>query len=202
MATLAIVNPKKRGKKKARPKVTAKVHKRGKSSRTITIRAKNPKKRGHARRRARRHARRSNPILSGGALTAQLMPALMGAVGAAVVDKAADYVAGYLPVQLRTGWGRYLALGGIALAIGYGLDKAKLVKPATRNALIGGALTVTAYKAVSAELMPMLMPAITTAPAPGVKGYQSATLMGYQAGRPLGEMENNAPVVGYSPSYV
>lgn len=186
MATLAIVNPKKRGKKRGKKRAP----KGGKSSRTITIRAKNPK------RRARRVARRRNPILSGSALTSQLMPALTGAIGAAVVDKAADYVAGYLPVQLRTGWGRYLALGGIALAIGFGLEKAKLVKPATRNALVGGALTVTVYKAVSTELMPMITPTITTAAAPSVKGYQSANLMGFQPGNTLGavgDMVNNAP---------
>ncbi len=205
MAALAIVNPKKR--RKAKKGGAVKARRSNPVKKIKTRRRRNPVA-AKSVRRTRRSARRRNPI-SGSALTKHLMPALTGAAGAAVVDKAIDMFGGYLPAQLRTGWGRYLALAGIAWGIGFGLEKAKLLSPATRNSLVGGALTVTAYKAISTELMPMVNN-ITTLPAPaaaagtrpapaaaaGTKGFQDASLMGFQPAMTLGEMVNNAPVSG------
>lgn len=199
MAALAIVNPKKRRKAKKGKAVKARRSNPVKARKTSSRRRRRNPVAAKSVRRTRRASRRRNPI-SGSALTKHLMPALTGAAGAAVVDKAIDMFGGYLPVQLRTGWGRYLTLAGSALLIGFGLEKAKLLSPATRNSLVGGALTVTAYKAISAELMPMVNN-ITTLPAPaaaaaGAKGFQDASLMGFQPAMTLGEMVNNAPVSG------
>lgn len=186
MAALALINPRKRRKAKSKARATKRTHKR-KSSRTrvrrtkravtVTTRVANPKRRKSAARRRR------NPAgLSGKALQAKLMPALAGAAGALLIDKVFDLAADKLPDALRDGWGRYAALVGIALAAGWGLEKAKVLSPATRNDLIMGSLTVTAFKAASTEFMPMISSAMPSmAPAPTVKGFQAAQLQGFQA---------------------
>lgn len=212
MATLAVINPKgrKHKRKAASHKRKGTAHKakakrvkvrvrRSKAGRTATIRVSNPRK---------RRARRSNPTLSGAGLKNAILPAITGAAGAMVVDKAIDMFGGYLPVSLRTGWMRYGTLAAVALGLGFVLEKTKMLSPATRNALVGGSLTVIAYKGIS-EAVPSLMPAITTAPPPaagtkpraaGTKGFQTANLLGYQEAtlHGLGEMTNSAPVMGGS----
>lgn len=199
MTTLAVINPSRKGKKRAKRKGNpvakkakrVKVKVRRAKSGAVTIRATNPKKR-----------RRRNPAgLSGAALTKAIMPALTGAAGALVIDKALDMFGGYLPVSLRTGWARYATLAGAALAIGFALDKAKLLNPQTRTALVGGALTVTAYKAISDQIMPMIAPTVALAPPPAastVKGFQPASLLGYQEAQllGLGDMTNSGMAVG------
>lgn len=186
MAALALINPRKRRKAKAakrrKTKTTAKVVRTRKSrkshSATVRVRMANPKRRRSAARR-----RRNPSGLSGKALQAKLMPALAGAAGALLIDKVFDLAADKLPDTLREGWGRYAALVGIALVAGYGLEKAKVLSPSTRNNLIMGSLTVTAFKAASTEIMPMIsanVPMLAPAPTTSVKGFQAAQLQGFQ----------------------
>lgn len=206
MALIATINPGK-GKRKSRkghkrPKVRVRKTKRG-----SIIRVSNPRK---GKRRSHR-ARRRNPILSGSGLTAALMPALTGAAGAIVVDMVWDRVAGYLPVSVQSGVGKYAAIAGLALALGYGLEKTKLVKPGTRNGLVLGSLVVTAYNAAQDIVMPAISggvtmiaaptapKAITTTtaakPATTVKGFQ--TINGFQPRSMNGlGMVNSGMVVG------
>ena len=208
MTTLAVINStgtrrRKGGKKKSSGhkhahKASAhtrkrKTARRAKRQAVATVRLSNPG------RKIKRRARRGNPVLSGAGLKNAILPAITGAAGAMVVDKAIDMFGGYLPVSLRTGWMRYGTLAAVALGLGFVLEKTKMLSPATRNALVGGSLTVIAYKGIS-EAVPSLMPSITTAPPPaaGTKGFQTANLLGYQEAtlHGLGEMTNSAPVMG------
>lgn len=199
MAALALINPRKRRKaksaKRRKVKATAKVVRTRKTRKgrtaTVRVRVGNPK-----RRRAAARRRRNPAGLSGAALKSKLMPALTGAAGALVVDKLFDMAGDKLPVALQSGWGRYAALAGIAILAGYGLEKTKVLSPATRNDLIMGSLTVTAFKAASSEIMPMISGAMPSmAPAPTVKGFQTGTLAGFQPGT-LAAMTNSGMTSG------
>lgn len=218
MALIATINPGK-GKRKAKRKTAHKrksnprkaksrarviSSRKTKTGRSTLVRVSNPRK---------RRARRRNPVLSGSGLTAALMPALTGAAGAIVVDMVWDRVAGYLPVSVQSGVGKYAAIAGLALALGYGLEKTKLVKPGTRNGLVLGSLVVTAYNAAQDIVMPAISggvtmiaaptapKAITTTtttaakPATTVKGFQ--TINGFQPRSMNGlGMVNSGMVVG------
>ena len=193
MATLAIINPKKRRKAK-KASASKRVHKRASThtrkrkrkvtrsrrrrSLVVTARASNPI------RRKRRHARRRNPVMSGANLKGYLLPAITGAVGATVVDMLFDKFGSKLPVALQSGWGRYGALALIAIGAGWGLNKAKVLSPQSRNSLVMGSLVVTAYKAVTDQIVPMVSGGVATLPAPSktTQGFQYGALAGFQPG--------------------
>ncbi len=183
MAALAIINPKRRKARKAKRRsnprarkvatVRVRKAKRGRG-RVITVRTKNP---------ARRHKRRRNPSgLTGAALKGRVLPAITGAVGAMIVDKGFDMLGDKLPAALQHGWGRHAAKAGIAILAGVLLEKTKVLDAKSRDSLVAGALTVTAYQAIQSEVMPMIGSGFSTAPAPGVKGFQYGALQGYQTG--------------------
>lgn len=193
MAALAIINPKRRKARKAkrrsnpvarkRKAATVRVRKakRGRG-RVITVRTRNP---------ARRHKRRRNPSgLTGAALKGRVLPAITGAVGAMIVDKGFDMLGDKLPASLQSGWGRHAAKAGIAILAGVLLEKTKVLDAKSRDSLVAGALTVTAYQAIQSEVMPMIGSGFSTAPAPGVKGFQYGALQGYQTGT-LAAMPNS-----------
>lgn len=126
-------------------------------------RASNPRRRVRVHRRrvhAHRRHRRSNPIyarrrrrnprLSLGGLKHSVMgvviPGAIGAAGAVGLEVAWAYGSGYLPEQLKTGWGATGAKIGLALLLGYGASKV-LPKRTVATAVVG-AVTVIAANAL------------------------------------------------------
>lgn len=193
---LAIINPKKRrkAKKAAKSRVRIKRRRAANPVASVTRRKVRRTPKATASRAGRALRRRRNPIASG-KLTAMLLPAATGAAGAAVVHKLLDMFGDKLPAAMQSGLGRYATEAAIALGIGYGLDKAKIVKPATRNALVGGALTVTAYNVLNNEVLAKIDGmGFAPAPATAVKGYEYGQLAGYQPGQ-LAGMSNAGVVV-------
>lgn len=194
---LAIINPKKRRKAKKAAKSRVRIKRRRAANPVARVKRRKvrrtPKAAASRAGRALRRRRR-NPIASG-KLTAMLLPAATGAAGAAVVHKLLDMFGDKLPSAMQSGLGRYATEAAIALGIGYGLDKAKIVKPATRNALVCGALTVTAYNVLNNEVLAKIDGmGFAPAPATAVKGYEYGQLAGYQPGQ-LAGMSNAGVVV-------
>lgn len=155
MASLMLVNPRKRRKK-------AKAHKRRRNPITVTTRkrrkhtrkakrrtyARNPISFSHVKRKSRRKYRR-NPIggkfnLKG--LFSPVVPAAVSAVGAIGLDLAWGVIGSKLPASLSTGPVAYAAkgLGAIALGALAGM----VVKKDTANQLAIGALTVVLHGAM------------------------------------------------------
>lgn len=210
MAHLAIINPPKRRKagRKAKRRANPVARKR-----TKRVKHRRVARRAHARRanpvarKTRRTRRRHNPKgLSVTSLKNRVMPALTGAVGAMLLDKGIDMLGTSLPTGLSTGWGRVAAKVGITLLAGYALEKTKVLGADSRNSLVAGALTVTAYQAIQSEVMPMIGSGFSTAPAPAtqpkidpvtgkvIQGYQYGQLSGYQYGT-LSAMPNSGMVL-------
>lgn len=126
--TLMLINPKRRsaGRKKPRTAAQKAATKRmvaaNRARRSPAKRKSNPIKHRRVTHHAvaaparRRSRRRHNPISMHKPL-AMLMPALMGAGGALVVNAAMNYIP--LPTMLTTGKLRYATKFGIALLIGH-----------------------------------------------------------------------------------
>lgn len=171
MQELLLINPSKRHGKKKRAKrrsnpSPAQRAARAKFAAMARARAHNPRRRRrssakrrsnpitvvhHARRGASR--RRRNPVNSGaisfrraiGSPLSVLKPALMGAVGAAVVNKGLSLLP--LPPMLMAGRVRYFTQA--VAAIGVGVIAQKLgVRGATAADMARGSLTVTMYDAL------------------------------------------------------
>lgn len=198
---LAIINPKRRkGKGKAR-KAKARVRRSNPVAKVKKHRRKRPTRVAASRAGRTLRRRRRNPSgLKGMALMNRVMPAVTGAAGAVAVDMAIDALGDNLPDMLRTGWGKVAAKAGVAILAGIALEKTKVLSPATRNELVAGALTVTAFQAYQSEIAPRIGSGFSFAPAPAAataaKGYQIGTLAGYQAGT-LAAMPNSGMVLPF-----
>ena len=107
-------------------------------------RAKNPRRHRSYKMRRRRHR---NPIgLSSRGITATVVPAAIGAVGAVGLDVAWGYLSGYLPASLQSG-----VLGTVAKiagAFGLGMVAGKVVGREKGKLVTAGAITVIAYGAI------------------------------------------------------
>lgn len=104
--------------------------------------------RGGFRTRRRRLTNPRFKLPSVGGITRDLIPAAIGAGGALALDVGMAYAGNYLPDQLKSGWGKTLAMLGGALALGY--VAAWVPGVGKRNAQIAtlGALTIVAYNAL------------------------------------------------------
>lgn len=161
MQTLALVNPRRKHRHKARRKMTAKQAKffgggkrrRRRASRASPAAAAAPRRR--RRGALRRHARRFARNVSGSGISMRgininqfmrgtLVPSAVGAAGALGVDLLMGYAMPYLPASMTSG--PVVPLTKIAAAVGIGL----LAQVATKDRRISeqvtaGAITVIAY---------------------------------------------------------
>jgi hypothetical protein len=175
METLMLVNPKRRGKRRLPPRGPGgKFLKRGSKRRRTTkrrsrrrnpipgtaIMAANPvRRRRRSVARVTRRRRRRNPIgVRGfmGALTAPLMPAVVGAAGAIGNEVAFRFIP--LPANLKTGMIGTLSRAVVAVGLGMALDRVMGRKMASQ--MTAGALTVLAYgqlKGILATAAPQLI---------------------------------------------
>jgi len=142
----------------------------------------------------RKVARRRNPARrKTGMLETQVLPALYAGAGAVGANLAFDYIAEFLPAEVKTGNMRYLAEGGVILGLGMVLEQTKLIKDKKlRDNIIGGALTVTSYRALeglakNSGLLPVA--------SGGVAGYQSLGLNGYENLSGMGYMSTGGPIM-------
>ncbi len=147
---IVTVNPMARRKRHYRSKNRLRRH----SHRARSYRVKNRHRRHH-----RHHARRrriSNPLRlpAMGGLQHQIVPALIGGGGAIGVDIGLAYLSPYLPAFLQSGWGRIGAQ--VIAALGLGFAAGKMVDRSTGQAVMAGALTITAYSALRQVLAPTL----------------------------------------------
>lgn len=216
MAALAIIgNPRKRRKAKrvsavkrvsATPKrkVARKRRSNPLSAAQLSAHARIVRKHKFKRvggKKTRTVVRRMNP-LNAADLKKLGIPAVIGAAGSVAVSEAVDKLltsgmGAKLPVSLQSGIGRTLLEAGVAVGLGAILDKTKVVKSAdTRNALVIGALTGIAIKAINRDVLPKLKGATS------MSGYQLmdvSALSGYQAAQApvpsLGYL-NSSPTVG------
>lgn len=133
-----------------------------------------------------------NPI-SGKGLMGMAIPAVLGAVGAIAINEAMKRMT-FLPVSFTSGYVNYLTRAGIAIGAGMALEKFKVLDPAKRNALIGGALVVTAYDAL------MEVGAKQGWFAPAMNGYEY--INGYQTLENMNGLGyvNSAPIAGTMPA--
>jgi hypothetical protein len=195
MATLMLVNPRKRrssGKKRASP---ARKTRSRKARRTNPVSVASVKRRarrniGGARRSARRTVRRHrNPISMGSLSSSRLMKMLtnaaLGGAGSIGVDLIMGQVRKYLPPSLQpsaTGPGVYDAIK-VALTIALGRGLSKMTKGASEQ-MAAGALTVQAAKLMEpfvAQTMP-----------------QAAAVAGLRGARGIGYMVPTAVAAGNS----
>lgn len=147
MASLMLINPRKRraaSKRRTRRNPVAKraAPKRNPARRALARRA-NPLKTYRRRARARR-----NPIGLGG-ITATLTNAAIGGAGAVAVDYALEFLP--LPVSMKTGWTGVAVKGAIAVGVGM-IGKKFLGRNAEKMA--EGALSVLAYSSIKGLLAP------------------------------------------------
>lgn len=168
-------------------------HKRRRKSRKHSYRATN-RHRSHRRVHNRHRRRRStNPLRlpAMGGLGHQIVPAVIGGAGAIGVDVALAYAAPYLPAFLTSGWGRIGAQ--VLAAVGLGFAAGKAVDRSTGNAVMAGALTITAYSALRQVLAPTL--------GANVKGLSGlADFSDYQdSGWGGGRMVSGTPLSAYMP---
>lgn len=155
MAELLLINPRKRGARKARKakRATSKRKHNPVSFRAVTRRAK-PKANPARRRRGAR--RRRNPIAVHGivsSLVPMLRDAAIGAAGSVAVDMAMGYVKPYLPAMLQPTPGKVGAYDALKAVVTVALCKA-LSRP-TRGMSVKaaqGALTVQMDRAVRSIL--------------------------------------------------
>ncbi len=180
MATLAIINPKRRkpaARKvaKSRRKNPAKKLSR-KTPAALRVYRMRKRPGGKAR------VRRINPIGMKG-LGKLLVPAGVGAASAVVIheiySKLATKFAGSIPLAMQSGMGQIVAEAGLAIVVSMALEKTKLIKDAnTRHAVLMGALTGLGIKAIQdSGIVSKITGGTATA------GYQMidvAALNGYQ----------------------
>jgi len=177
-----IVNPKKRTTaRKTRRKTPAKKltqAKVGRHRHRVTGKAA-ASRAGRALRRRQR-----NPIKKG-IVNEQLVPAAIAGAGAVGLNMLFDRVP--LPANWKVGNLRFAAEAATAVGAGMLLEQTKLIKnKRMRDDIISGALTVVAYKAITANL-PATMGGATTslsgyrfapnAPRTGINGYTSLGYM-------------------------
>jgi hypothetical protein len=171
MASLMLINPKKRSKKPrtaaqkaATRKLVALNRGKGKPSRakkrstatTVTVRRSNPI--GLARvHHKRRVARRHNPLSIKG-VTGSVMPmamaSLQGAAGAIAVNTALNYMP-FLPASLNSGNGKYLAR--VVAAVALGAVGSKVLPRGVAEKMAIGAMTVAMHDlmlGIAATAMP------------------------------------------------
>lgn len=173
MASLMLINPRKRGagrkktrtaaqKAATRKLVALNRAKRGpgrtarrRSNPTGLARVSNPV----ARRQKRRSIRRSNPTGLAGmsrGITGMVMPSLQGAGGALLVNTALNYMP-FLPAALKSGNGKYLARAGLAVAVG--VFGSKVLPGRMASNMATGALTVALHDlmlGIASQAMPTL----------------------------------------------
>jgi len=134
------------------------------------------RRRYHARRHNRRYTRRYNrrgmSMPGVGSIRSIVVPALIGAGGAFVVDYAWGYVSGIsqVPAYLKSGWGGIAAKAGLALGLGaLGFKYAKGQRKFIAY-MVGGALT---YQAVG-----VIRSLMSGQPMSGYVDYQAYNLPG------------------------
>jgi len=179
MEQLLLVNPKRRRRRLPPRGPGGKFLKRGSTSKRrrsgsrrrrrrnpipgAAVMAANPVRRYRRRRASRsvsRRRRRRNPAAFGrgfiGALTAPIMPAIMGASGAIANEVLFRFLP--LPLNLKTGMIGTLSRAAVAVGAGMALDRVLGRKFASQ--MTAGALTVLAYgqlKGMLATAMPQLV---------------------------------------------
>lgn len=141
-----------------------------------------------ARRKLKKVARRKNPAKRKGMLEKQVLPAIIGGAGAVGAGLAFEYLEEFLPEEMKTGYVKYLAEGGLILAAGMLLDNFKVGDKKMREQLVGGGLTVISYK-----MLEEFARASDLLPAP-VAGYQN--IKGYQTVNGGLGWQNTAPIKG------
>lgn len=176
MATLAIVNPRRRRRRKGRKAS----RRRARRARVLRI-AANPKRR---RRRARiakvgRRRRRSGGRLLSGGLVRSTQSLVKHAAYAAVGAIGLDVAWSYLPIPdaLRSGYTRFLAKGAGAVAIGMVAEKFLGRDLGAKFAL--GAMTVVLHDALR-EVIATTVPGINLSGSdfPAMGYYGSAPAVG------------------------
>lgn len=213
MATLALVNPRRRHKRRrSARRMTAKQlkyfgrRKHRRRSRRTAVAAAPARRRRHSRRRVglarrvRRHARRFGRATGGGVslrgfnfnqfLRGTLVPSAVGAAGALGVDLMIGYATPYLPATLTSG--PFVPLTKIAGAVALGMLAGMVTKDrGTAEHVTAGAITVVAYQ----WIRDMAKSQFPTLP---LSEYVSG--MGY-AGPALAFPDNMGVYVGRSPTY-
>jgi hypothetical protein len=211
MQTLALVNPKKHHRRKAR-RMTAKQlqyfgkgrRRRGKARDASAAPARR-RRRGSVAGRIRRHARRFAGH-QGGAISLRgmnfnsflrgtLVPSAVGAVGALGVDLALGYATPYLPTTLTTG--AFVPLTKIAAAVGLGLV-AQVASKDRRIAeqVTAGAITVVVYDYIR-NMAKTQFPTLPLSEYVSGMGYAGPALT-YPDGGTMGVYVGQAPA--YNPS--
>jgi hypothetical protein len=123
---------------------------------------KNPAPRKRRRTVAKRKSpvrRRRNPIKKNDIMS-QVTNGLVAGTGAVGLDVALGVLP--IPADYKSGPMAPLVKAGVALAIGMGLEKSKLVKKKTSQDLVGGMLAVTAHSALK-PIVSGTLPNITLA---------------------------------------
>jgi hypothetical protein len=158
MSTVTLINPRKRRKarRKSRARNPSAKQRANWARFAAASRARSKKRTTHKRRarrsnpanprafyarRSTRRARRRNPI--GADVMSVAKPALFGAGGAILVQAASNMLAGSLPVQLQSGYGRHAANAALAFALGKWGGKAL---GQSAQFMAGGAMVVIAYQ--------------------------------------------------------
>lgn len=207
MASLMLINPRKRGggRKKARTPaqkaatrklVAANRARRGGKRRKNPVgleRVENPRKRTISRRsRSRSGVRRRNPApalrMGGKGMIDMGMASLQGAGGALFVNTALNYMP-FLPPMLKSGNGKYLARAGLAVAVGVFGSKMLPGKIAVNAAQ--GALTVALHDlmlGIASQAMPTLQLGDVGDYDDGVSAYIDDQMSGYDDGYGMGDV--------------
>jgi len=209
MASLMLVNPRKRRKKAKsahkRPRKpaahSAPKRRKRRASTKRRVYARNPITISHAKRKHRRRYRR-NPIggMRGGmkGLFAPVMPAAISAVGAIGLDLAWGQVAARLPAAITGGPMKYVAKA--VGAIGIGMLAGMVVKKDTANQLAIGALT-TVFHSAMRDTITQMAPNVQLGEYETMNGYPLDGLAEYvrepgMAG--LGEYQSDMGAIGYA----
>lgn len=152
MHQLALINPRrKRRHKKAKRSHAKRRHVRRHKARRRSVvvigRRVNPRRKIHHRKR--RFHRRRNPRVSMSGVMRALVPAAIGGAGAVAVDIGVGYLGSVasIPDFLKTGYGKVGLQALAAFGMGFIAKKAG-VSGEKANAVVLGALTVTAYSLI------------------------------------------------------
>src|SRR3990172_2212689 len=156
---LLLINPRKRRAKRRSNPVAANPRKRRARRRNPIAALANPRRRTYRRvtrksnpMRARR--RRSNPIGGGTGAMGLLQPALIGGIGATVVDIGYEYLRPNLPAQMQLGMVGNVTKAGITLLIG--VFGSRFLGRMGRQGVVG-ALT-TQVRDIAISMAPGLLP--------------------------------------------
>lgn len=151
--------------------------------RKATVRKYSARRAPVRRRRRRRTGRRGNPRLTMRSVQSQLMEAGTGAVGALGLD----VIQGYLPIpeNLKTGIVGTGVKALLAIGMGVVASQVKIVRGATANKMVNGALTVVLHDELKKQVQNF---------APGIQmgEYLNDDGLGYYgSGYPAGVMGEN-----------